>query len=159
VPKELIKSSVGLLEKRCYLVVESDPTAKATKLVRLTTKGREAQDAHRQRLDVIEERWLARFGKDAIRNLQGSLERLVGSSTAAVAVVPWVGAPPQRVAGIGSQAQGAPTLPDVHSPRWVPGRQLTQMSPLNPGGRARLRMTRGSATLCRVAKYSGSELR
>jgi DNA-binding MarR family transcriptional regulator len=80
--KELIKSSVGLLEKRRYLVVESDPTAKAKKLVRLTPKGREAQYAYRQRLGIIEERWRARFGKDAIRDLRESLERLVASPPA-----------------------------------------------------------------------------
>jgi hypothetical protein len=33
---------------------------------------------------IIEGRWLARFGKDDIRNLRKSLERLVGEPTAAL---------------------------------------------------------------------------
>ncbi len=84
VSKELVKVSVGWLEKHHYLVVEPDPTAKATRLVRLLSKGREAQGAYRHRLGVMEERWLARFGEDAMRNLRESLERLVGSPTARV---------------------------------------------------------------------------
>jgi DNA-binding MarR family transcriptional regulator len=82
VSKEAIKMSVGFLEKWRYLTVEPDPTAKGTKLVRLTPKGRQIQDAYRRRLGVIEERWQAQFGKDNIRRLRQSLERLVGEPTA-----------------------------------------------------------------------------
>src|SRR5208283_812556 len=53
VSKELIKVSLGWLGKRRCVVVEPDPTAEATKLVRLTSKGREAQKAYRQLLGVI----------------------------------------------------------------------------------------------------------
>jgi hypothetical protein len=82
VSKELTKVSLGWLGKRRCVVVAPDPTAKAMKLVRLTSKGREAQKAYRQLLGVIEDRWVARFGKDAIRNPRESLERLVGEPTA-----------------------------------------------------------------------------
>jgi DNA-binding MarR family transcriptional regulator len=82
VSKEAINVSVGYLEKRRYLVIEPDPSAARTKLVRLTPKGREAQIAYRQRIHEIEDRWRTRFGEDTIRNLRESLERLVGEPTA-----------------------------------------------------------------------------
>jgi hypothetical protein len=75
VSKEAIKVALGFLAKR-RLVVESG------QLVRLTPKGRLAQEAYRKQLAVIEERWLARFGADGIRKLRESLERLVGEPTA-----------------------------------------------------------------------------
>ena len=74
--------SVGYLEKRGYVVIGPDPASTLTKLVRLTPKGRVARDAYRQMVGAIEQRWKARFGKDNIRNLRESLERLVGDPTA-----------------------------------------------------------------------------
>ncbi len=82
VSKELIKGSLGLLAKRRYLVVEPDTTDKAAKLALLTSKGLAAKDAYRERLELIEERWLARFGKAAVRKLRESLGRLAGNPTA-----------------------------------------------------------------------------
>jgi DNA-binding MarR family transcriptional regulator len=77
VSKETIKMSIGFLEKGGYLAFESDPTTKASKSVRLTAKGSQAQDAYSRRLDVIERRWLRCFGKDVIARLRTSLTRLV----------------------------------------------------------------------------------
>jgi DNA-binding MarR family transcriptional regulator len=82
VSKELIKGSLAFLRKRGCLVLAPDPTTKGTVLVRLTPKGREAQDAYHKRLGVIEKRWQARFGQDAVRKLRGSLECLVGEPAA-----------------------------------------------------------------------------
>jgi DNA-binding MarR family transcriptional regulator len=82
VSTELIKNSVGWLEKRHYLAVERDPTARATKLIRLTAKGRNAQAAYLQRMGAIEDRWVSRFRKNNIQNLRESLERLVGNPAA-----------------------------------------------------------------------------
>ena len=82
VSKELIKVSVGFLQKRRYVVVDPDTATKGTKLVRLTPKGLSAQDAYRQLLGGIEGRWQERFGKDAIGSLRESLEHLVGEPTA-----------------------------------------------------------------------------
>src|SRR5450432_2973440 len=73
VSKEAIKMSVGFLDKRRYVSVEPDPGALRTKLVRLTPKGREAQDAYRRRLRVVEEEWESRFGKENLHNLRQSL--------------------------------------------------------------------------------------
>ncbi len=82
VSKEAIRMAVGFLVARRYMVVETDPAASRIKVVRLTAKGRKAQDAYRELLGGIEKRWQARFGEDAIRNLRESLGRLVGEPTA-----------------------------------------------------------------------------
>lgn len=81
VSKEALNMAMGFLEKHHYLVVERDPTDSRTKLARLTAKGLQAQDAYRQLLDVIEECWQARFGRDEIGKLRESLEHLVSSPT------------------------------------------------------------------------------
>lgn len=82
VSKEAIKVCLGFLEKGRYIVVESDAAASRGKAVRLTPKGRTAQDAYHQLIAEIEDRWQARFGEDRIRNLRESLEPLVGEPTA-----------------------------------------------------------------------------
>ena len=82
--KEAIQMALGFLQKRRYMALEADPTAARTKLARLTPKGRLAQDAYRQRLSVIEERWQTRYARDNMSNLRESLERLVGEPTAAL---------------------------------------------------------------------------
>ncbi|HEV2653374.1 MAG TPA: hypothetical protein VGT82_00370 [Ktedonobacteraceae bacterium] len=73
---------MGILQERHLAVVEPDPTGSRFKVVRLTSKGREAQDASRQLLGVIEAHWQSRFGTDTICKLRASLEHLVGESTA-----------------------------------------------------------------------------
>jgi DNA-binding MarR family transcriptional regulator len=82
VSKEAIAMALGFLEKRRYVVVEPDPAASRTKVVRLMPKGRKARDAYLHLLTVVEERWQARFGQDAIGTLRESLERLAGEPTA-----------------------------------------------------------------------------
>jgi DNA-binding PadR family transcriptional regulator len=89
VSKEAIKGSLGFLEKRRYAVVEATPRTQVSgkktigvKVVRLTAKGREAQDAYRQRLTVVEKSWQVRYGKDIIHNLCESLEALVSKHAA-----------------------------------------------------------------------------
>ncbi len=81
VSKELIKVSLGFLNRNRYIAIAPDPATKGAKLVQLTTKGRKAQDDYRQRLDVIEERWQARFGEGTIHKLRGSLESVVGDAS------------------------------------------------------------------------------
>lgn len=78
VSKEAISMVVGSLEKTGCAVVEPDPTANRGRIVRLTTKGEEKRDAYRRLLEVVEERWQARFGEDHLRALRESLENLVG---------------------------------------------------------------------------------
>jgi DNA-binding MarR family transcriptional regulator len=82
VSKEAISMALGILQKGRFAIVDHNPTANRTKLIRLTSKGREAQAAYRQRLAQIEERWRTRFGIDTICGLRASLDRLVGEATA-----------------------------------------------------------------------------
>jgi len=82
VSKEAIAMSLGFLAARRYIMVEPDPAASRTKVVRFTPNGRKAQDKYRHLLAVIEEHWQARFGKNAIHNLRESLQPLVGEPTA-----------------------------------------------------------------------------
>jgi hypothetical protein len=70
--------ALGVLQKRGAVVAGPGPSGSRAKVVRLTPKGREAQDSYRQLLGVIDERWQARFGKQTIRTLRGLLERLAG---------------------------------------------------------------------------------
>ena len=58
-----------------YVVVESDPTAKRGKWVRLSGAGLAAQATYRRLVAEIEERWEQRFGRDQVRELR---ERLLG---------------------------------------------------------------------------------
>ena len=64
VSKEAISMALGFLRKKSVAVVEPG------NVVRLTPKGRGAQDAYRQLLGAIEERWQARFGQDNVRTLR-----------------------------------------------------------------------------------------
>jgi DNA-binding MarR family transcriptional regulator len=81
VSKEAISMAMGILQKRHLAVVEPDPTGSRFNVVRLTSQGRKAQDTYHQRLNVIEQRWQTRFGKDNIRTLREALERLVGGAS------------------------------------------------------------------------------
>jgi hypothetical protein len=74
--------AMGLLRKKHVVVDEADQSGSRAKVARLTPRGQEAQDACRQLLATIEERWQARFGKGTIRTLRESLERLVGDPSA-----------------------------------------------------------------------------
>jgi DNA-binding MarR family transcriptional regulator len=82
VSKEAISMALGVIGKRGLAVVEPDQTGSRAKVARLTSSGRKVQDAYRQLLATIEDRWQARFGESAIRNLRESLERLAGEPTA-----------------------------------------------------------------------------
>ena len=76
VSKEAISMAMGILQKRHLALVETDPAGSRAKIARLTPKGREAQDAYRTLLGVIEKRWRMRFGADTLRTLQDRLARL-----------------------------------------------------------------------------------
>lgn len=82
VSKEAISMAMGVLQKTGVAVVEPDQAGGRGKVARLTPEGREAQDAYRRLLGILEERWQARFGKDAVQTLRKSLERLAGEPTA-----------------------------------------------------------------------------
>ncbi len=81
VSKEAISTATGFLQKGRFAVVEPDMTPRPGKVARLTLKGREAQEVYRRLPRLIEERWQARFGTDAIRALRDLLQGLVGDDT------------------------------------------------------------------------------
>lgn len=76
VSKEAISMSVGFLGKSDCVLVEPDPSVSRTKLVRLTPKGRKAQDKHRRLLALVEDRWRERFGETDVDRLLVSLQDL-----------------------------------------------------------------------------------
>ena len=108
VSKEAISMAMGILQKSGVAVVEPElahqppgrrkmpdladcqsaagcqpaPQITRAKVARLTVKGLEAPQAYRRRLGIVEDRWQARLGKETVRELRESLERLVGEPTA-----------------------------------------------------------------------------
>jgi DNA-binding MarR family transcriptional regulator len=78
VSKESLSMAMGILRKKRYAVIEPEKTGGRTKVVRLTAKGREAQDSYRKLLAAIEKRWETRFGEEPVGALRESLERLAG---------------------------------------------------------------------------------
>jgi hypothetical protein len=81
ISKELIKVSLGFLQKRGCIAIVSDPAARGKKSVCLNPKGLRAQRSYHQLVGVIEELWRARFGEDSVLDLRHSLEQLVGDAT------------------------------------------------------------------------------
>ncbi|MGD0303002.1 MAG: MarR family winged helix-turn-helix transcriptional regulator [Bryobacteraceae bacterium] len=82
VSKEAISMALGFLKKKSIAVVEPDPAGSRAKIARLTPKGRAAQDAYHKLVEIIEERWKARFGERSIRVLREQLQRLVVAPSA-----------------------------------------------------------------------------
>ncbi len=76
VSKEAISTALGILQKKHVAVLEADSTSRG-KIARLTSRGREAQDAYRRLVGAIEERWNSRFGED-VAELRDVLTRLAG---------------------------------------------------------------------------------
>ena len=82
VSKEAIQMATGFLERRGYAVIEPNPAAPRTKLIRLTPKGQSAKETFGQRLGHIEQRFEEKFGREAIAKLRALLEPLAGRPTA-----------------------------------------------------------------------------
>jgi hypothetical protein len=82
VSKEAIAMSQSFLKKHGYAVEEPEAPGSRVKVLVLTAKGQQGQNAYRHLVWAIEERWQARFGNEAMRGLRESLEQLVGEPTA-----------------------------------------------------------------------------
>jgi DNA-binding MarR family transcriptional regulator len=82
VSKEAIAISLSFLTKQGYAVVKPESPESRIKILVLTPKGRRAQNVYRQLIDIIGERWRARFGENAVGRLRDSLERVVGEPNA-----------------------------------------------------------------------------
>jgi DNA-binding MarR family transcriptional regulator len=77
ISKQGIAFATGWLERSGYAMTEPDSTASRGKIIRLTAKGLEAQQAYLQRLELVETHWRERFGKEEIAKLRESLDSLI----------------------------------------------------------------------------------
>jgi DNA-binding MarR family transcriptional regulator len=77
IAKEGVAFATGWLERGDYAELTPDPKTGKGKLIRLTTKGAEAQQAYCRRLTIVEERWRERFGEPAVSALRESLLTLI----------------------------------------------------------------------------------
>jgi hypothetical protein len=82
VSKEAIAMTQSFVKKHGYAVEEPEAPGSRVKVLVLTAKGQQGQNAYRHLVWTIEERWRARFGSEAIRSLRESLEQLAGERTA-----------------------------------------------------------------------------
>ncbi len=81
VSKEAISMALGVLQKKRLVVSEAHSDGERGKIVRLTSQGRKAQDAYKQLLGVVEQRWNVRYGEGTVRALRSVLERLAGDAS------------------------------------------------------------------------------
>jgi DNA-binding MarR family transcriptional regulator len=82
ISKEAIAACVGRLEERAFAVIQPEAPRSRVKTLRLTSKGRVAQDKYHQSVKTIEQRWQKTFGQETVSDLRRFLERLVGEPTA-----------------------------------------------------------------------------
>ena len=80
VSKEALSMAAGILTRRSWAVVEPDPAASRGKLIRLTPRGRSAQEEYIRLLGDVEQRWRARFGPAPIDALRRSLLSVIGQA-------------------------------------------------------------------------------
>jgi DNA-binding MarR family transcriptional regulator len=78
VSKEALAMATGYAGKRGLIVIETGAESKF-KIARLTSKGLQVQQQYADLLASLTARWRDRFGTEAIGDLRGSLERLVGA--------------------------------------------------------------------------------
>lgn len=93
VAKEGVTAAVNFLKKNGFVTVGSDKA----KTVRLTTKGKKAQERYRATLARTEKQWEKTFGNQTMRELRESLEALdhptkTGASRLAQGIEPRAGA-------------------------------------------------------------------
>jgi DNA-binding MarR family transcriptional regulator len=82
VSKEAIAMAMSFLTRRGYALVASKPGGSRGKILLLTPKGRNAQEAYSKLVGNIEQRWRAHFGDGTVRLVRDSLTRLVGEPAA-----------------------------------------------------------------------------
>jgi DNA-binding MarR family transcriptional regulator len=81
VSTESISMATTFLKGQGYATVETDPSGRPTKILRLTAKGKKAKATYPRLIFEIEARWQERFGKTSIENLRNALQDLAGDST------------------------------------------------------------------------------
>jgi DNA-binding MarR family transcriptional regulator len=85
---KMTKQSVGEvtsdLEQRGYLERVADPSDGRAKIIRLTTRGREAYVIGRQLIDELEREWAERYGEDRLAALREGLEAVTAQRLGAL---------------------------------------------------------------------------
>ena len=76
ITKQSVGEIVSDLEQLGYVERIPDPADKRAKLVRLTTRGQEVQNAARKTFGEIEAEWAERIGKKKVADLRAALEEL-----------------------------------------------------------------------------------
>ena len=76
VSKQAISMATGIAGQQGLAAVEPDPAAARGKVVRLTPRGRRAQDSCRRLLAAIDDGWRERFGPAGIHGLRQAVDRL-----------------------------------------------------------------------------------
>ena len=122
VSREANAMCAGWLERHGCAVAEPDPAATRGKVLRLTTKGRKAQEKCRRILDAVEESWRSSYGPSTVDPLRAALERLVGDGMLALlSAGPWPRSLPGQLACPGPATPGhVAALPDGPPPRGLP---------------------------------------
>jgi DNA-binding MarR family transcriptional regulator len=77
--KQAVGECASDLERIGYLERVPDPTDGRAKILRLTPRGREAQDAGNAFIAEIEAEWSERHGEDEVAALRRVLEEVVGT--------------------------------------------------------------------------------
>ena len=80
VSKEAISMATGYLIRNGYAVVQPDPASKGAKSVSLTSSGVAALEKYDELMNSIETRWMERFGRVQINELNNSLSALYRNS-------------------------------------------------------------------------------
>ena len=112
---ESLRVAVGILAKRRFIAVGSDPSGGRLKLARLLGRGVAGQALYRARPAEIEADWCRRSGDAPVRRLRAVLEQLVAAPDGEPAPV-WEGLEPP--AGTWRSRVPAPeVLPDFPMPR------------------------------------------
>jgi DNA-binding MarR family transcriptional regulator len=81
VSKESIAMASGLLTKRGYAEVQSDPGHGRQRVMRLTPKGTAVKATLNERIAGVEKGWRRRFDATSVDRLRTALERFVGGGT------------------------------------------------------------------------------
>jgi len=87
-----------------YVVVTPDPTASRGKMVHLSPRGLEAQQAYHRLMGEMEKRWEGQFGKERIGRLRASLQGLFARRGADSLLLSEGLIPPQGTVRAGAQA-------------------------------------------------------
>ena len=80
ISKEAVSWAMGVLLRARLAVEEPDPAANRGKVARLTPAGVRAQQLYLELMGTIEDRWMQRYGRDAVAALRQSAEALAVSA-------------------------------------------------------------------------------